>query len=137
DPVFKAYHITRDGIDPNPVISLTGGQVNKTFNYSGEPFSSYFVGSMAVSPDRQTLAITSMSAPCLIGPVDSLAGVLLCKFDPATGIVTDAIEVEQNLNAYTCAFSPDNSKLYLPNLDALTGSLAVQQYDISTFTEVA
>ncbi len=43
NPVFRAYHITRDGVSDKPVNSNTGKMAGP---------GAYYVGSLAVSPDR-------------------------------------------------------------------------------------
>ncbi len=133
NPVFKAYRITAEGIAPTPVVSTVGAQLNKQI--LPDPIvGSYLLGSMSVSPDRQMISTTSAFPFCLLGAVvDSVAGVLLTHFDPATGIVSDALQVEKNLNSFGAAFSPDNTKLYLVNFDELTGGSQLLQYDISTY----
>ncbi len=135
DPVFKAYHITSAGVDPIPVISTVGAQIQ------GSPLSPgwgpYMMGGMTISPDRQTLAIVSYVPLCMTGPIDSLAGVLLFRFDPSTGIISDELQVEEDLVSYVVAFSPDNTKLYMVNYDLLSGNIDLRQYDISTYNAAA
>src|SRR5690606_31479243 len=89
---FKAWHITSDGIDPNPVISPYNGERVPAPNAQA-----FGVGCMAVSPDRRRIALASGSG--------ANSGILLCRFDPATGIVSDGIRITA-LSAYGVCFSP-------------------------------
>ncbi len=106
---FRAYHITLDGIDPNPVVSLSGYL----------PGDNYFIGSMAVTPDRSKIAITAMGA-----------GVLLGHFNPATGIASGHFLANYGSSFLGVCFSPDNSKMYLAAADHLA------QLDISIFDTI-
>jgi gliding motility-associated-like protein len=135
DPVFKAYHITSAGVDPTPVVSTVGAQIQGSLLSPG--WGPYMMGGMTISPNRQTLAMVSYVPLCMTGPVDSLAGVLLFHFDPATGIVSDELQVEENLVSYVVAFSPDNTKLYMANYDLVSGNIDLRQYDISTYNAAA
>ncbi|WP_118973270.1 gliding motility-associated C-terminal domain-containing protein [Taibaiella koreensis] len=125
NPVFRAFHITRNGVDPNPVITTAGAQIQGPAGPGA-----YRVGAMAVSPDRKLLAITSCSSGMGAGPT---TGVLLSRFDPGTGQVSDAVQVGQSLDAYSVAFSQNNSRLYVVKPDPVDifGPASLLQYDIS------
>ncbi len=125
---FKAYHITRQGIDTVPVISNVPGPAG------GGVFWPYRLGGMAVSPDRKMLVITSQFA--LFGGV---SGTFLFKFNPGTGVVTDGLEVKEGIGAYTASFSPDNSKLYLINIagSGTSPNQSLLQYDVSNYDSTA
>jgi gliding motility-associated-like protein len=114
EPLFKAYHITRFGLDINPVLSTTGTQIQGS--------SAYFQGGMAISPDRSMLAFTSLNG---ISPALQAQGLLLCKFDPGSGQVSDALLLDNGPH-YSACFSPDNSRLY-------AGHGFLNQYDVSNF----
>lgn len=119
EPVFKAWHITKAGLDPDPVISTTGSQISGWF--------SYFLGQMAVSPNRNMLVMNSGSGfPFFVGDPQTSYGVMLCKFDPATGLVSDGQRIS-TMPSYGACFSPDNTKLY-------AGQGYLNQYDVSTFS---
>ncbi len=95
---FKAWHITAAGINPVPVISPYNGEI-----MPGANAQAFGVGCLAVSPDRQKIAMASVAG---VNP-----GVRLCRFDPATGIVSDGIRITAR-GSYGVCFSPDNTKLY-------------------------
>ncbi|PSK92039.1 gliding motility-associated C-terminal domain-containing protein [Taibaiella chishuiensis] len=130
NPVFKAYHITEDGLDPNPVLSTTGNQLqgpavcNIACSLLGTPLGPTFSTldnmaaygtrtTMSVAPNGRLLSVANFVPFCLTGITYGVSGVLLCKFDPATGVVSDGIVVDENLQTASVAFSPDNSKLYM------------------------
>ncbi len=107
NPVFKAYHITRGGLETRPVISTAGTQI------SGK--GAYIQGFMTISPNREILAVSS-------GGLNATSGTLLCTFDPGNGIVSGGILLSRA--AMACSFSPDNTRLYGNGLF---------QYDISNY----
>ncbi len=154
DPIFKAYHITRNGVNPNPVISTTGQQkqgrgplytATITIWLFGTPLQftievqtgAYLMGGMAVSPDRSMLTIASYVPACMVGVGTPWNGLLLAKFDPATGQVSDAIEVENDLQSYHSIFSPDNSKLYTCEYNVITGNNDLLQFDVTSYDSLA
>jgi gliding motility-associated-like protein len=114
ETIFKAYHITRFGLDTNPVLSNTGTQIQGA--------SAYFQGGMTISPDRTMLALTSLNG---LAPALQAQGLLLCKFDAGSGQVSDALLLDNGPH-YSACFSPDNSRLY-------AGHGFLNQYDVSNF----
>lgn len=137
-PEFIAYHITDEGIDTTPVVTTIGNAVPEA-----GALATY--QSMAVSPDRQKIAI--------IGNNMSDEVALLAKFDPATGVVSDMLKLlgvtPYRVSPWTFAteggsgvcFSPDNSKLYVTtavfgNFD-VTHPYFLYQFDISNFDSAA
>ncbi len=118
--VFKAYEITDAGVAPIPVLSPVG---------TGAPDSN-MVGCVAVSPDRLKLAATRSTVNG--GGVD---GLILCDFDPATGMVRNPIQLLPTSGGYGTCFSPDNTKLYV---NAVNGSSKpLYQFDVSKSGEDA
>ncbi len=138
NPVFKAYHITNSGIDPNPVLSTAGTQIQgqapgmmptgSTYN-----FFAYEYSTMDVSPNRQYIAITSsvrflsQQAP----GSNTVRGAVLCRFDPNTGIVSGGVLLEKDIACNAVVFSPGNTKLYIKGTAAGVGFLS--QYDITAY----
>lgn len=141
DPVFKAYHITRNGIDPVPVVSTT----SPAFAGPG----AYEMGGMAISPDGTKIAVTTYSPACLmLGLIPSSGGTMIAEFDPATGTVSNDLKICDSTMGYGICFSPDNSKLYIQGLfidsipalnpgplPGLTPKLL--QYDVSNYNAAA
>ncbi len=101
---FRSYNITAAGIDTNPVISTV------------IPPLQPFCYELNISPDRTRLA------EAFDGEVE------LCHFNPATGIASDyaagALLIGAQ-SAYSTAFSPDNTKLYVGGL------IGIRQYELS------
>ncbi len=127
-PEFLAFHITKEGINLNYVLSgPTGPDTN--YWYRGEP--------MAVSPSRERIFITSVHSGS-----NAKKQCLLYKFDPNTGKVYDPLILENPKKSgplggsVSAAFSPDNSKLYLATMgDKNLGYIA--QFDISIYDPIA
>jgi len=133
EPVFKAYHITEEGIDSAPVLSHTDSTL---YGYGA-----YVSGCLAVSPDRSKIALASNGKlVCFaMGYTEPEAGgTLLAEFDPATGTVFNDTKLNDSA-AYGVAFSPDGSLLYTSDIssymviydDSDTGR--VYQYDVSDY----
>lgn len=101
---FRSYNITSSGIDTHAVVSIVT-----------PPLQPYCY-ELNVSPDGRKLAEAFD------------AEVELCHFDPGTGIVSDYSPSPVLIGsqyAYSIAFSPDNSKLYVG------GIIGIRQYDLS------
>lgn len=94
--MFKAYEITWQGINPNPVISYTGVP-------AVTPWYDWDVGQITMAPSRTSIV------SCYRDFVE------LYDFDPATGIVSNGWVVDSAAGdgLYGVCFSPDNSKLYV------------------------
>jgi hypothetical protein len=120
--IFKVFEITAGGVNTQPVVSTLG-------SISGQ--YAYNESNMRVSPDRRKLALSSR------GRGISGQGLEVYDFDPATGIVSNAMLIGPGIGGGTPAFSPDNSKLYVPGLDVSTITYAFWQYDLSQPTQAA
>lgn len=142
-PTFKAYHITAEGIDPTPVISTTGSQIQgtTTINFASLTVTeaAYAQSSIAISPDRTKLTVSCQSLGSLgIFPVISSTGRswggLLCDFNAATGEVSNALLID-TMGQSSTAFSPDGSKLYYATTSADVNAnfmTQIMQIDISS-----
>lgn len=130
---FVAYHITRDGVDPNPVVSHSGAELSISFtqNYG------FKQGTLAVSPNREMIALTTTGSVVpwpLAGLTPLNLGILLAKFDTETGIVSDGMWITNRSQNYVC-FSPDNSKLY--SVSMMSGNDTVYQFNVSNYDSAA
>lgn len=108
-PIFKAFEITNQGININPVISNvgTGNSVSGTF------------GTMTISPNRKKIAATQFFTNC----------ASIYDFNPATGMVSNPLVLMTGVdNAYGASFSADNSKLYISRHQ----QSQLLQYDLSS-----
>ncbi len=145
DPQFKAYHITGAGIDRSPIVSTAGKQIQGGGVNSNVSIRSYHAGGMVVSPDRKKLAITASPSELVNLNAPGIAGLLLCQFDPATGLVSNAIQMEdyyyKDSNriqvSYSPAFSPDNNKLYAGIYHNNSATHQLRQYTISDYDSTA
>lgn len=120
---YKSYEITSQGINPQAVISVTGGGLTNWGNID-------IGGVLTVSPDRTKLFLTFMASSSL-GE--------LSDFDPATGVVSGAVPLPYPTSVIlppgyffgmdpwqSAAFSPDNTKLYVSSFDGF-----LLQYDLA------
>ncbi len=107
---IKAYEITAAGISNTPVISTLDP-------YTIRPGD---IGVMKVSRDRRRIVVTR-------GETNKANGVELYDFDPATGQVSNRMEIAAGNEAYYGAcFAPGNNKLYIT-----TENGNLYQYDVS------
>lgn len=109
---FLAWHITRDGIDLNPVASNPHPALSENNDYTNR---------ISVSPDRQRIA---MGLHQIYGDGQN-KGIVLSKFDPISGRLSDGIVLPSavHMASYGSCFSPDNTKLY-------STGFGIYQYDI-------
>src|SRR5690606_40888859 len=119
-----AYHITREGVDPNPVVSHSGAELPISFTQ----IYGFRSGTLAVSPNREMIAITTTGNVVpwpLAGLTPLNLGILLAKFDVETGIVSEGMWITNLSQNYVC-FSPDNSKLY--SVSKMSGNDTIYQF---------
>ncbi|HEX8329835.1 MAG TPA: T9SS type A sorting domain-containing protein [Hymenobacter sp.] len=104
---FVVYPVTVAGVGPPARYALGPSQPTDT-THTG--FQEQATGTLQASPDGRKLACgtltTSDSNPPSFGLYD---------FDPATGAVAHYVNLGTLRDAYSPCFSPDNSKLYVPN----------------------
>ncbi len=143
-PLFLSYRITSSGINRTPVLSTAGnpGMYIPLSNPWWSIFlvlTSWMVGGMTVSPDRTSISICNTHwEVCVMGPVVSgYQGQLLCKFDPVTGVVSNPVEVGNQLMAKQNAFSPDGTKLYTLNYDYQLSQFVLSQFDVTNHDSTA
>lgn len=138
---FKSYHISKDGIDPNPVLSVAG----PTLPPGSWP--AYEYGGLAISPDRSMIAMsTSSFAACTaLGLVLPTSGAIVAKFHADNGTVDNLITLNDTVSCDGISFSKDNSKLYVQACDGkadmlttgILGNTQVLQFDISVYNQAA
>jgi gliding motility-associated-like protein len=106
---FKSYRIDAGGIEPTPQLSPVGSI-----------FGGLFTGEISVAPNRRKIALANGGFPT------GLAGGLeLFDFDPATGILSNAVVLDGTTGFYGAEFSADNSKLYA------SSPATLKQFDLS------
>lgn len=92
---FRAYNIDANGLNTAPVISNVGS------SHSGNSYDS--AGQLSASPDGTLLC-------CGIYTQDQFQ---VFDFDATTGIVSNPRNLPGYTNAWGCAFSANNQRLYL------------------------
>ncbi len=115
---FKAYQITNEGVNPDPVISYVGNfpKISPTVYH-------YRTGTVKASPDGKLLVNALFKTNNGAG-----AGLELYDFDHETGIVSNARILDSLVSYCAADFSPDNSKLYATQ-NVLNAQ--VYQFDLS------
>ncbi len=113
---FEAFEVTDTGIITKPVISTSG-------NLSG--VVTYVTGDMVVSSDRKKIALVSTNG------LPTGLGAEIYDFDPATGIVSNAVTLDTANSDVGISFSPDNSKLYITTSPESGLYNLLYQYDLS------
>ncbi len=109
---YKAYEIRGGHINTSPVVSNTGV-------FAGpEPY--WFTGMIKVNAARNKIVATVTNQ-------ETENGIELSDFDPATGVVSNSIRINDTSKYYGACFSPDGSKLY-----AAQPIGHVIQYDLSS-----
>lgn len=92
---FRVYNVNAGGLNTTPVLS-TAGSVQSGFNYAA-------AGQLTASPDG-TLLCMGIYDQNLFQVFD---------FDATTGVVSNARDLPGYSNAWGCAFSQSNERLYL------------------------
>jgi len=110
--MYRAFRIDAAGI--HPAVTSTG-------IWTGDMGG----GEMKISPDGTRIAL---------GTTQSGTGVELADFDPATGQVSNAVQLGLSATSsyYGLSFAPDNTKLY-----AATFNGTLYQYDLGLLPNVA
>ncbi len=140
-PEFIAFHITRNGVQHTPVVSRTGETAIRGIPNDIPGYTAYASGSMAVSPDRKTIAVTSSPSAMDWGiAYTSCNGAAIARFDPATGKASQSIVIMDSaqymfFTPNGVCFSPDNSKLYV--VSSVMNGLGLFQFDVSTYDSAA
>lgn len=122
---FRAFLLTSNGVQPNPVVSKIG---MRYVNYKG------LFGNMRFSPSGCKLAVSLR-----IGALDT---VEVFDFDKSTGYVHNLIQLNflggwgqwgelpedypNDLEPYGVCFSPDNTKLYI------SAPSTIMQFDLAS-----
>ena len=116
DNLYRVYKVDSNGLDIAPVESRSG------FTYPVSTFNTgNAIGYMKTSPDGSKL-VTNFAS-------DDVTD--LCDFDVSTGLVSNALRLENlnndpNVRIYAAEFSPDNRFLYLGMFPS-----GIYRYDLS------
>lgn len=121
---YIAYLVSGSGVNATPVVSAVGsthtGDINNTIGY------------LKASPNREKVAsVVSYD----------LSETQIFDFDATTGILSNPITISNynsnNIGPYGCEFSPDSNLLYVTEIDRLSGTSKVHQYDLTLNSEAA
>ena len=119
---FLAYLVTAAGVTTTPVTSNVGIDLANPGPFGGRSINQ---GYMKASPDGTKIGV------CYVN-----IGAELLDFDPATGVVSNPITLNNERGSYGIEFSPDSNVLYVSyaffvgfNFELRSN---VYQYDVST-----
>lgn len=121
--IFYVYEITASGISQPAIYNqgfFTPPPGTPTYG------NGYHLGTMRCSHNRDKLFLSCVQGGSVRGTGE------LYDFDPLTGVVSNC-RTFSSFALYDAEFSPDDSKLYVTNLD----SLSIEQYDLSLPTTPA
>ena len=125
---FYAYFVDDSGLNPTPVVSTLGPNINDFNNIRG---------AIKSSPDGRKLAVAhAIFQPFFTG------SFLLYDFDPETGVVSGEQQLGDDLVFYGVEFSSDSSKLYTSGKtinpdNGNTENIHILQYDLEAPDVVA
>jgi hypothetical protein len=111
---FYAHKVTSNGVDTVPTITFAGDTLPVL-----TPIGN--AGSMCFSPNGEKLCFVSLRKGCK-----------LFDFDFNSGQLTNMIVLTTDSQYYGCAFSPDNSKLYLSFTGMPLLGRYITQFDLSS-----
>lgn len=123
--VFLVAAVQAAGIGPFTRYAVGPAQPADTLNSA---FQDQAKGVLQASPDGRKLAYG-----VLAGGSSVLPAFGLYDFDPTTGAVTNFVNLGPLRDAYAPCFSPDNSKLYIPNFGRTPDGQRyniISQYDL-------
>jgi gliding motility-associated-like protein len=102
--IFRSWLINCTGLQPDPVVSITGEVLNDNALMN--------IGCIKVSPDGKKLAQTNFPQS---GDVSGSNNFFqLFDFNASTGVLSQPMAITiPARNVYTCEFSPDSRLLYL------------------------
>jgi gliding motility-associated-like protein len=118
---FYAFRVDSNGVNTTPITS----QVPPFITTEG--YRRNGIGYLKSSPNGSKLAIChaqNITTPSNNTSSGNTGSVWIYDFDNATGIVSNPLNLQDNVSTYGLDFSADSNKLYVPN-----GSI-LSQYDL-------
>ncbi|MGX1025089.1 hypothetical protein ACSSV5_002265 [Psychroflexus sp. MBR-150] len=105
---FYAFFIDENGLNETPVTSQVGPFV------STDSYRRAAIGYLKASPNGDKLITANQTMDFdPVNEVDQGTGnVYLFDFDSTTGVVSNPLELVNNVNAYSVEFSPEGTKAY-------------------------
>jgi gliding motility-associated-like protein len=104
---FYSFYVGQEGVNQEPVIT----QINPLVPVSG--YRRNAIGCIKASPNGKKIAIAHQQLGTAEGETDNNGVVYLYDFDNATGVVSNARLIKDNIGPYGLEFSPSVSKLYV------------------------
>ena len=118
---FYAFLIDEDGVNENPVIS----QLAPTIGLAG--YRRNALGYLKASPDAERLLMANTQTA---NTGTANGNVYLYDFDNATGIVSNPLQLINNIRPYGVEFSPDSKKAYATSSIGQENAL-IYQWDLN------
>ena len=118
---FYAFRVTPSGVNTSPVISTVGPLIDNFNNTRG---------AIKVAPDASRIAVAhAIFEPELSG------NLLLYDFDSETGVVSNELQLADDLLFYGAEFSPEGSKFYASGrrIIEFNGQLRTTNVDVIQF----
>ncbi len=116
---FYAFAVTGDGVNQTPVVT----QIAPVVPISGYRRNS--IGCIKISPNGKKLAIAHMQLGTVEGETAENGTVFLYDFDNATGVISNPVQISNNVSPYGLEFSPESKKLYVSYDD-----IGLRQYNL-------
>lgn len=116
---FYIFSVDENGVNEIPVVS----QVAPVVPISGYRRNS--IGCIKASPTGNKLAIAHMQRGTTEGEPAENGAVFLYDFDNTTGIISNPLQISNNVSPYGIEFSPTGKKLY-----AAYDDIGLRQYDL-------
>jgi len=123
---FYAFRITASGVVTSPVITTIGS------NQTLLGYRRNAIGYLKIAPNGQKLAMAHQQNGVNVGQATLLTGsVELFDFDTATGVVSNSLVVEPNVQPYGVEFSPNSEKLFATYRVGTTSNMFLTQYNLT------
>lgn len=122
---FYAFKVDATGVDLTPVTT----QITPTVGVAG--YRRNAIGCIRASTNGNYVAIAHQQIGNATGGSANNGVVYLYNFDKATGILSNPVQIVQNVQPYGIEFSPSEKKLYLSFQNYTTGQGEVWQYDLT------
>lgn len=126
---FYAFRIDENVVNPNPIISTIGSfqQLNG--------YRRNAIGCLKASPDGSKIAIAHQQNGTVTGQASHSTGSIeLFDFNITTGVISNFIPMQPNVQGYGVEFSPSSELLYATYRVGTTPTMEIAQYNITAAT---
>lgn len=121
---FYAFSVDENGVNETPVVTQIAPMV---------PLGGYrrnALGCIKASPDGDKLAIAHQQFSTIPGSAEPTGAVYVYDLDNMTGVVSNPVQLLNNLSPYGVEFSPQGKKLYVSYADFPGGTGFLHQFDM-------